>query len=270
MKRSLKKEVEKITPTRKTIRGQLVEKIKLHKQQYIIDLRILNPISQSFMGLDAVESQPALIKLARVKGLDIIGVTDFYHNPQIDNLITLARAEGITLLPGIDLKCRLAACDDLQLTAFFDPANLGCEIDLLCSRLNLPPTVKGNLNFKLPLDIDSILKEIENLGGFAILSRVDQTPLRMSVLKKAILSYGFVTFDLVYPESAAIFSRNWPKNNFNLFSFSNAASLAQVGSRVGKLSLAKPDFENLKTALERKKTTAVTADASEDSARLGR
>jgi hypothetical protein len=50
---------------------------------------------------------------------------------------------------------------------------------------------------------------------------------------------------LAYPDSAQYFKKNWPKTKFNLFCFSNAHALAQVGSRMAKVKLAESGFAGI-------------------------
>jgi hypothetical protein len=96
-----------------------------------------------------------------------------------------------------------------------------------------------------------ILAEIENAGGMALPSRLDKTPHRQSAIPILVEEYGFRAFDLAYPDSARYFKKHWPKTKFNLFCFSNAHALAQVGSRMAKLKLTEGGFAGIRSVLSR-------------------
>ena len=85
----------------------------------------------------------------------------------------------------------------------------------------------------------------------ALPSRLDKTPHRMSAIPLLVNQYGFRAFDLAYPDSARYFKAHWPKTKFQLFCFSNAHALAQVGSRMAKVKLAEGGFAGIRSIIGR-------------------
>ena len=96
------------------------------------------------------------------------------------------------------------------------------------------------------------MKIIESKGGVVIPSHVDKTPNRQSAIAELIERYGFHCFDLVHPENTEYFKDFWPDGGFTFFSFSNANSLAQVGTRVTKARLLNPTFDGIKQLVARR------------------
>ena len=48
-----------------------------------------------------------------------------------------------------------------------------------------------------------------------------------------------------------MFKKLWPKEHFNIFSFSNANALAQVGNRAEKIKLNELNFSGIKEFMTR-------------------
>jgi hypothetical protein len=103
----------------------------------------------------------------------------------------------------------------------------------------------------LPVSLDVLLKAITELHGTAIPSRLDKTPHRMSIIPELVERYGFRAFDLAYADSTEYFKKKWPKIKFQLFTFSDANALAQIGSRIAKVKLPTPGFEGIREIVSR-------------------
>jgi hypothetical protein len=73
----------------------------------------------------------------------------------------------------------------------------------------------------------------------------------MSIIPELVETYGFRAFDLAYTDSSAYFKKRWPKLKFQLFTFSDANALAQIGSRNAKVKMPTPGFEGLKDLIGR-------------------
>ncbi|NLF24306.1 MAG: hypothetical protein GX589_01435, partial [Deltaproteobacteria bacterium] len=109
------------------------------------------------------------------------------------------------------------------------------------------------------LAFEQVLAEIERLGGIALPSRMDKTPYRKAIIKKLVEEYGFRAFDLAYyPESIQYFKKNWPKLKFQLFNFSSATALAQVGNRHSRVKMQLPGFEGIKVLAGRESESVVS------------
>jgi PHP family Zn ribbon phosphoesterase len=220
-------------------------------RNYVLDLRVHSPAALGYRGIEGLETAPALVRLARVKGLDVIGVTDFYSGEFIDKMREAAKESDLTIIPGVDIRCKIDVCEDAELTCLFpERFTSRCVKDFL-SQLGIPEGVDLDSNFRVHYSFDYILEAVELLGGLILPSRIDKTPSRKSIIPLLVETYGFRAFDLAHVETEKFFLRRWPHLQFNLFSFSNATALAQVGSRIARVTLEAPSFESVKTLIER-------------------
>jgi hypothetical protein len=228
-----------------------IEKTRSTKNNYVLDLKVNSPASLGYLHIDGLESAPAMVRLSRVKGLDVIAITDLYSGEFIDSLIAAAKDAPLTVIPGVSLRCRVGRCDDIILSCLFPETTTSAGIAAFLQALNIPPQAKGNVNFVVAQSLDQVLHTLEGFQGVAIPTRVDKTPTRMAVLSDLVETYGFRAFDLTYVDSAALFKRRWPKIKFQLFSFSDAYALAQIGSRSARVKLPTPGFAGIRQIVAR-------------------
>lgn len=226
-------------------------KSKTKTKSYYIDLRIHSPASLGYLGIEGIDTAPALVRLAKVKGLDIIAVTDFYSGEFVDRLVTAAQESELAIIPGSMIRCRVGTCDDVNLLCLFEEGFSTQDIREFLLSLNVPESSFGRKKHLVNAEFDDILDKVEGLGGFVLPSRMDKTPHRISALPILVEQYGFRAFDLAYADSARIFRARWPKIKFDLFSFSNANALAQVGSRVAKVKISSPNFAGIRELMQR-------------------
>lgn len=231
------------------------EEIKRKRRRsYVVDLRIHSPSSLAYLGIDGIDTAPAMVRLAKVKGLDVIAVTDYYSSKYVDRIMNAAKETKITVLPGVVIRCSIDSCDDVNLAILFDDANTSSVIDNFLRELDVPASADGNESYIVKRKFDEVLAVIDKFNGLAIPSRMDKTPYRKAAIKHLVEDYGFRAFDLAYfPDSKKIFKEAWPSTEFELLSFSNANALAQIGSRISKVKMHKPGFLGLKDVIARTK-----------------
>lgn len=220
-------------------------------KKYNIDLRIHSPASEGYFSTGGVETSEALVRLAKVKGLHMISVTDFYDCTAIDSVRACAEKSGISVIPGLDLRCKIGACSEVFITALFPEECETKSLAQLLDALNVPVSAGGDQTYVVERDFSEVLELIESRGGIAIPTRMDKTPYRQLALPALINDYGFRAFDLVHPENTEYFQLNWPTGGFNFLTFSNANSLAQVGGRTSTVKLPEPGFAGLREVLGR-------------------
>lgn len=236
----------------KTTLNKRIKKTTTRRKSYVMDLRIQSPAALGYIGIDGIDTAPALVRLAKVKGIDVIAVTDFYGADIVDRVLEEAENSTVTVLPGVIIRCSVAGCNDVIMTVLFSEESAGNDIRNFLTELGVPPSAAGNGDYIVKAEFEELLQIIERYQALAIPSRMDRTPYRKMALKVLVEDYGFRAFDLAYfPESLTFFKENWPKIKFELMSFSNATSLAQVGSRSSKIKMATPGFSGLKNLTER-------------------
>jgi hypothetical protein len=217
----------------------------------LLDLRIHTPASIGYLSLGGIDTAPALVRLAKIKGLDMIGLTDFYSAAFIDRVAEAAKATDLKVLPGTVIRCRLGSCDDCVLTCLFPESCTSVEVQSFLSELAVPASAAGDRRYIVEKPFKEVLASLEKRGGISLPSRMDKTPHRLACLVHLVEEWGFRAFDLAYPDSAKMFRERWPRIKFNLFCFSNAHALAQVGSRMAKVKLSEVGFAGIKGMVER-------------------
>ena len=207
------------------IEKEVVVQPKVKARNYILDLRIHSPASLGYLGIQGLDTAPALVRLAKVKGLDVIALTDYYTGEFVDRVTTAAKDSNVTVIPGVDLKCEVGGCDDVHLTVLFREGYSSKEIGEFLQAIEAPASAKGNKDYLLKTPFEKILHYVDYADAVVLPVRVDKTP--------------------------AFFKKQWPKTKFSLFSFSDANALAQVGSRTAKVKLATPGFAGISELVQR-------------------
>ena len=240
-----------------------IEKSRVRKKSYLMDLRIHSPSSLGCSGIDGIDAAPALVRLAKVKGLDMIGVTDYYQSAFAERVIQAAKDHPLVVIPGVDLRCVVGTCDDVTLSCFFPEETTPEHVNQFLNALAIPMQARGREGYIVRSDFATVLSVIDQFGAVALPSRVDKTPHRFSAVPVLIEKYGFRAFDVAHPETATIFKKRWPKLKCKLFSFSSANALAQVGSRVERVKLPSNDFAGLSALVSRESIDADTTERAE-------
>lgn len=220
-------------------------------KSYVMDLRVHSPASLGYLGVEGLDSAPAIVRLAKVKGLDVIAITDFYSGNFIDQMVNAARGSALTIIPGVDLRCKLGACDDVIISCLFPEDFTAANVNQFLDALRIPTAMRGNRNYLMRTSLDEALCTLETFRGVALPSRMDKTPHRMAAIPELVETYGFRAFDLAYGDSGTYFKKNWPHLKFQLFAFSDANALAQIGSKFARLKLTSPGFAGIKQVVAR-------------------
>jgi len=228
-----------------------VEKVKTKPKNYVMDLRIHSPASLGYLGIEGIDTAPALVRLAQVKGLDLIAVTDYYSGAFIDRIRQAAQTTNVTVIPGTVLRCAIPGCDDVIISCLFPEEFDTARVQEFLKSLGVPPQAAGDKSYLVKAPFETILKKIDEVDGVALPSRMDKTPSRLSAIPTLVEKYGFRAFDLAYADTVRFFKTRWPKIKFQLFSFSNANALAQVGSRIAKVKMTDPGYSGVKALIAR-------------------
>jgi hypothetical protein len=226
---------------------------------YVLDLKVNSPASLGYLNIEGLDSAPAIVRLSKVKGLDVIAITDLYSGEFIDPLVSAAKESPLTVIPGVSLRCKVGSCDDVIISCLFPESTTSADISAFLHQLDVPAEAKSNSNFVVSHSLDQILHVLESFSGVAIPTRIDKTPHRLAVLGELVDTYGFRAFDLAYSDSAELFRKRWPRTPFRLFSFSDAYALAQIGSRTVRVKLNTPGFAGIKEIVARQAMSAQAA-----------
>jgi PHP family Zn ribbon phosphoesterase len=117
-------------------------------------------------------TQPVeVLRAAEAAGLDAIAITDHNGGEVIDELRTLARGSGVTLLPGTEISTRGGHC-----LAIFDVDTPVDVIRDLMLAIDLPREVWGDGFRRTEWWMDAVFEQIAARGGIAIAAHVDREP----------------------------------------------------------------------------------------------
>ena len=219
---------------------------------YKIDLRLRSPESLSVQSMNSVEAAPALVRLARVKGLNSIAITDFHDWSQIDLTKKASQGTTVNVIPGMCVNCSVTTDSSITTIVLFPENYTSAEIEKCALDLNIPASAKGRSDFILKKDYSEFLKVIESHGAIAIPTRIDLTPHHLLSVSRLVEEFGMHCFDLAHVDNPQYFKDRWPNGEFTFLSFSNASSLAQVGSRLTKIKLPKAGFDGIKELVKRR------------------
>jgi len=238
--------------TAKKSKKNFIAKNPRRGRKYSLDLRIQSPASDGFFSTGGVELEPALIRLAEVKGIDLLGITDFHNVAFVDRLQEASQSSKVTVIPGFIVACAVGNCSEVYMIALFPETCGASDLYAVLDELGIPQSERGSREYRVQLDFEEVLGTVEAAGGVLIPSRMDKTPHRQLAISELVESYGFHAFDLVHPENTAFFEERWPDGEFTFFSFSNANALAQVGTRYSKVKLEDGGFSGLAARVERR------------------
>ena len=233
-----------------TLSGQ-IEKTRVRAKSYVLDLRVKSPASRGYLGIDGLDSAPAIVRLAKVKGLDMIAITDLFSADFVDRMVSAAKDSPLTVIPGVSVRCKVGMCSDVMMTCLFDEGTTSDHINTFLAALGVPSDPAARLNHLVTRPLAEILRELDSCGGVAIPSRLDKTPNQKAVIRELVETYGFRAFDVAYVDSREYFKKNWPKLEFHLFTFSDANALAQIGSRTARVKLTTPGFQGIREIVSR-------------------
>lgn len=242
----------KLVEKRKSSGENFLAKPLKDGKRYTVDLRVHSPATVGYFSTGGVNPGPALVRLAKVKGIDMIGITDYCSAASVDHLKEVAADSGVTIVPGFDLCCQIGECREVFITSLFPEATTGEQLYGVLAELGVPSDAYGRRDFVVTKDFGAVLAAIERVGGVVIPTRVDKTPYRLLAVPALVDLYGIHTFDLVHPEITDYFRERWPDGRFTFLTFSNANALAQLGSRLTKIRLAAPGFEGIKQLVARR------------------
>jgi hypothetical protein len=238
--------------------SQRIEKSDTTKS-YVLDLKIHTPSSLiGHSGIQGVDAAPAMVRLALVKGLDVIAVTDLFSGQFIDKMIAAAQQTTLTVIPGVEIRCIVGDCRDITMTCLFPETFTTRDVEQFLRKLGVPKSAAGDERYLINQSFETILEDVDSVEGVIFPSRIDKTPHRFATIPILVEEYGFRAFDIAFTESASFFEKEWPQLDFAIFSFSNATALAQVGTRIAKVRMSSPGYAGVREIVRRETVVATS------------
>jgi PHP family Zn ribbon phosphoesterase len=209
-----------------------------------------------------------IIREAKKKKLDIIGLTDHNSTLHCELMIELGTKEGITVLPGVEINTR----EEVHCLAFFEKVETVRKFQEFIE-IHLPEIKNKPEKFGYQLMVnekEEILKEIENLLIVGLDCSIEDVERKVHELEGIFIpahvdrqangifsQIGFISDDLKIDAiefSGRISCENLlvqrPElNQFSLISNSDAHLPGQIGTRITEYYLEAPSFMEWKMAL---------------------
>jgi len=210
---------------------------------YRIDLHVHSPASHCFSGDKS--SAPLIIERAKEMRLDMIAVTDHHSASGIREVQRAAKNAAVTVLPGMELTCRIRDIAEVFLLALFSEDFPIESMERQLRSWQVPPEEFGNGGFVVPVPAEQIIFDVRSSGGLIVSARSDKTEYRRKVIPD-LLRMGVKLFDLVYPRQfpQELFQVSVKEGPLWFFAFSDSHSPAQVGSRSSEITLSAPVFKS--------------------------
>jgi len=202
----------------------------------------------------------AIIKQAKEKGLDIIGICDHNCAKNSSAVKKAGEKEGVVVLEGMEITSR----EEAHITAFFNkPRSLEKMQEIVSGNLygKNQGKVQG-LAAATNLSVDKIVSLVHDLHGMAIAAHIDRQVFGI------IAQLGFIPEGLEF--DALELSPNYNpdklveyiKYNLPLVTFSDAHYLADIGKVATGFLLEEPSFSEIKLALQGAKGRKISVIAS--------
>ncbi len=239
---------------KKNLTSNFLAKPVKNGKKYLLDLRVHSPGTAGYFFNAGIEPGPAIARLAEVKGLQMMGLAEYYNASFIDMVVSNNPCGNLKILPGVIVCSEIAGCKEVFLIVLFPETARSAEIYNFLDELEVPKSAYGKRDYCLPQEFGKILEIVEKHGAVAIPSRVDKTPYRQLAIAELVEKYGLRSFDLAHPDSPEYFKERWPDGGFTFFTFSSANALGQIGNRVEKVTLGELGFNGIKQIVSAKNT----------------
>ncbi|MCB0345811.1 MAG: hypothetical protein KDD66_11890, partial [Bdellovibrionales bacterium] len=147
-----KKSKELADKTRKSgVKGKkFLAKTPRKGKTYTIDLRVHTPGTIGYFSTGGIDTGEALVRLAGVKKLDLIAITDYYNADYVDVVAKCAQKTKLTVVPGIDLCCQIGACREVYVTALFPETYTSEKLSVVLEELDVPEAARGREDYTMP------------------------------------------------------------------------------------------------------------------------
>ncbi|MBP9838311.1 MAG: hypothetical protein KBC84_06315 [Proteobacteria bacterium] len=230
----------------KALKTNFLAKPSKKGKKYLVDLRVHSNGTVGYFHNGGIAPGPALARLAEVKGLHMIGLTEYYNASYLDMAYENNNAKDLIILPGVIICTEVAGCKEVFFLILFQENYRSSQIYEFLNELGVPKAAYGRRDYCLSRSLDSILEIVKKHNALAIPSRVDKTPYRQLAITELVEKYNIRCFDLAHPDSPELFRNKWPDGGFTFFTFSSANALGQIGNRVEKITLDELGFNGLK------------------------
>jgi len=215
--------------------------------KYAVDLHIhtaLSPCSENEMTPNNI------VNMAKLKGLDIIAVTDHNSARNCRVAVECSKDSGVLVIPGMEIEtkeeihvvCLFPDCESaLKMQAVIEKhlPDMQNEEELFGEQLvfdaidNVIETEKRMLLTAVDLDIDEIFKRVKELGGALIPAHVDRNSYSIiSNLGMIPDNLGIKYIELSKSCNNQVFlSKNPTLNKYNIIKSSDAHNLGDISER---------------------------------------
>ncbi|MBI5417145.1 PHP domain-containing protein [Candidatus Poribacteria bacterium] len=221
---------------------------------YNLDLHIHTAASSCFKAMDksSHEINAEIVNVAKEKKINILAITDHYTLKNFIPLRTLAKANNITILPGMELSVNVNLPEKLSLIIIFnEKINPDLIENKILQQLNIPQEIikTGNGKFLINKSITEILSILKDIDCLVISAHQDKNESRMTYIP-ALIDAGIFLFDLRQPENQKNFMQKFEKYNIIPLTFSDAHETNNIGKYFMSLQLSSCSYDGVKRCFE--------------------
>lgn len=207
-----------------------------------------------------------IVRRARTKGLDIIGICDHNSAGNVPYVVGIAESEGIKAIPGLEIT----SSEEIHILTLFGNVECAMEMEnLVLSTINeennedlfgIQVVVNEKnevIRFEKKLligasgiSINRIVDITHSLGGIAIASHVDKEAFSI-IAKLGFIPEGLQLDGLEVSRYGLQLVNNYP--DFAVVSFSDAHFPEEIGSVWTSFYIEEPSLEGIREALRTKR-----------------
>ncbi len=215
---------------------------------YRFDLHIHSVASHCYGG--PRDGGAGIIAAAQAHLLSLIAVTDHHSVRGVKAVQAAARGTGITVLPGMELTCRVGSVDEVFLLAVFPEEFPLRDAERQLEDWRVPEGAVGSGGYVMEVSVEQVLKKVRAFGGLVLSARADKTAFRRQALPH-LLEAGVTLFDLVHraSEHTVFAPLSQDRGQLHFFTFSDAHAPSDIGERFCERELFEPSFDALLAVL---------------------
>ena len=212
--------------------------------------------SQSLCYKDKNATAEDIINEAKIKGINLIAITDHNDIGNIEEYIKIGKEKGVYVLPGLEITCN-GGRRGIHIIALFDESiNRDKIIDLL-TQIGITSELRGKEEAITNCTIEDVLKYIKKLNGLTIAAHADSTfgiiddlegKTRIKIIKNNDL-------DCIELNDTSIKNRKYfdgkdkyYKRKIPCVQSSDAHCLSEIGNKKCRLKMDLPSLEGIRQA----------------------
>ena len=211
-----------------------------------------------------------IVNMARLKGLDIIAITDHNSCRNVATCMKCAENSGLTVVPGMEIE----TCEEVHMLAFFDNTEALGELEKTVQKSlpdiknrrdifgdqfvmdcddNIVGEIENLLVTATSLSVDSVTDIVRSLGGVIVPAHIDKDAYSILSNLGFIPDNGYTAFEIKNPQKKDEIVRNNNLKNSVIIHDSDAHFLWDIHEREFSMDLRKNSIADLLKELDKQR-----------------